>query len=292
MAEPRPKLSPAVYRVKDLDSIGDLMERAYVDGHTGVVRQLDVRTDYRYPMVSAPLYLPGSEEEAGFGRGLDYRGCARTSLAEAMERLGGARPGGSRTVVHALHRAVAAQAICPLDLGLYPDERYAEPGFPYPPFDPDLPLPWVWGHSFARDEPVLVPEDYAYYRTHHTNPAARPLAYEVSNGCAIGGCLEEAALHGLIELAERDAFLLTWYARLAVRRVDLSTVEDRRISLLVERIRQESGHEVLAFATPGSTVSPPRGSWRCTPGPTSPPRSARPVRISTPSRPSSTDCWS
>ncbi|GAA2267718.1 SagD family biosynthesis docking scaffold protein [Streptomyces ruber] len=245
----RPKLRDDVYRVRDLRTDWDALVRTYVDGRTGVVRQLDVRTDYRYPMVSAPLYLPDGQQEAGFGRDLDYASCERTALAEALERLGGARPGGRRTTVRACYREVADQAVDPAELGLYPPERYTEPGFPYPPFDPELELNWVWGHSFARDAPILVPEDYAYYRTRHGNPLARPLAYEVSNGCALGGCLEEAALHGLVELAERDAFLLTWYARLPVPRVDPATVSDPRIGVLAERIRQDSGHEVMAFAT-------------------------------------------
>ncbi|MEU7057403.1 TOMM precursor leader peptide-binding protein [Streptomyces sp. NPDC046197] len=249
MATPRPKPDPDTYRMRDLAEDWDLLVRTYVDGRTGVIRQLDVRTDYRYPMVSAPVHLPGAEEEAGFGRDLDYAGCARTALAEALERLGGARPGGRRSVVRAAHREVADQAVHPADLGLYPPERYAEPGFPYPPFDPDAELTWVWGHSLGRNAPVLVPEDYAYYRTRHGNPLARPLAYEVSNGCALGGCLEEAALHGLIELAERDAFLLTWYARLPVPRIDLATVADPRIAVLAERIRQDGGHHVMAYAT-------------------------------------------
>ncbi|MCX4553327.1 TOMM precursor leader peptide-binding protein [Streptomyces sp. NBC_01267] len=249
MAKPRTKLSRDTYRVRDLKADWDTLVKTYVDGHTGVVRQLDVRTDYRYPMVSAPVHLPGQEQEAGFGRDLDYAGCGRTALAEALERLGGARPGGHRTAVRAGYGDLGEWAVCPTTLGLYPPDRYAEPGFPYPPFDPDLELNWVWGHSFARDAPVLVPEDYAYYRTRHDNPLARPLAYEVSNGCALGGCLEEAALHGVAELAERDAFLLTWYARLPAPRVDLNTVSDPRIGMLAERIRQDSGHHVLAFAT-------------------------------------------
>ncbi|MFI0980592.1 TOMM precursor leader peptide-binding protein [Streptomyces sp. NPDC021093] len=249
MGTPRPKLAPDTYRVRDLRADWDGLVRTYVDGHTGLVRQLDVRTDYRYPMVSAPVHLPGSEQEAGFGRVLDYAGCERTALAEALERLGGARPGGRRTVVRAAHREVADRAVHPETLGLYPPERYARPGFPYPPFDPDRELNWVWGHSFLRDAPVLVPEDYAYYRTRHTGPHALPLAYEVSNGCAVGGCLEEAALHGLLELAERDDFLLTWYARLPAPRIDLRTVADPRVGILAERIRQDSGHRVEAFAT-------------------------------------------
>ncbi|MFD1831134.1 TOMM precursor leader peptide-binding protein [Streptomyces desertarenae] len=245
----RPKPDEGTYRVRDLADSWDALVKTYVDGRTGVVRQLDVRTDYPYPMVSAPVHLPGNEQEAGFGRDLDYGSCARTALAEALERLGGARPGGRRTVVRASHRAVADRAVDPHDLGLYPPERYAEPGFPYLPFDPDAELNWVWGHSFGRDAPVLVPEDYAYYRTRHGNPLARPPAYEVSNGCALGGCLEEAALHGLVELAERDAFLLTWYARLPVPRIDLDTVADPRVGILAERIRQDGGHRVAAFAT-------------------------------------------
>ncbi|MFI1966510.1 TOMM precursor leader peptide-binding protein [Streptomyces pathocidini] len=249
MGTARPKPDRDTYRVRDLGADWDTLVRTYVDGHTGVVRQLDVRTDYRFPMVSAPVHLPGAEQEAGFGRELDYAGCERTALAEALERLGGARPGGTRTTVRATYRDTAERAVHPAELGLYPPERYAEPGFPYAPFDPDLELNWVWGHSFRRNAPVLVPEDYAYYRTRHGNPLARPLAYEVSNGCALGGCLEEAALHGVVELAERDAFLLTWYARLPVPRVDLDTVADPRIGVLAERIRQDSGHRVAAFAT-------------------------------------------
>ncbi|MEV7471206.1 TOMM precursor leader peptide-binding protein [Streptomyces kronopolitis] len=249
MEQPRPKPDRDVPRVRDLRADWDGLVARYVDGRTGLVRQLDVRTDYPYPMVSAPLHLPGGEQEAGFGRDLGYGACARTALTEALERLGGARPGGRRTTVRASYSEVADRALCPLDLGLYPPERYAEPEFPYPPYAPDLALNWVWGHSFGRDAPVLVPEDYAYYRTRHGNPAARPLAYEVSNGCALGGCLEEAALHGLVELAERDAFLLTWYARLPVPRVDLRSVADPRFGALVERVRQDSGHRVLAFAT-------------------------------------------
>ncbi len=259
MGTPLPKPDPATPRLRDLAADWDTLVAAYVDGHTGVVRQLDVRTDYRYPMVSAPLHLPGGQQEAGFGRDLDYAGCARTALAEALERLGGARPGGRRTTVRAAYRDISDRAVCPTDLGLYPSERYAEPGFPYPPFTPDLELNWVWGHSFARDAPVLVPEDYAYYRTRHTSDRARPLAYEVSNGCALGGCLEEAALHGLLELVERDAFLLTWYARLPVPPVDLTTARDWRIPVLVERIRQEGGHQVRAFAT--TTEYGVAGAW-------------------------------
>jgi ribosomal protein S12 methylthiotransferase accessory factor len=77
----------------------------------------------------------------------------------------------------------------------------------------------VWAHSFARGEAVLLPERYAYYgldrSSHRTEEQIldRPFVYEISNGCAIGSCLEEVILHGLLEVAERDAFLMTWLTR-------------------------------------------------------------------------------
>ncbi|MEU3994058.1 TOMM precursor leader peptide-binding protein [Streptomyces platensis] len=81
MEQPRPKPDPDVPRVRDLRAGWEELVARYVDGRTGLIRQLDVRTDYPYPMVSAPLHLPGEEQEAGFGRDLDYAACARTALA-------------------------------------------------------------------------------------------------------------------------------------------------------------------------------------------------------------------
>ncbi|GAA3437955.1 hypothetical protein GCM10018954_075690 [Kutzneria kofuensis] len=50
-------------------------------------------------------------------------------------------------------------------------------------------------------------------------------------------------------MAERDAFLMTWYARMAVPRIDLDSARDRRIPLLRQRIEDETGWRILAFDT-------------------------------------------
>lgn len=62
----------------------------------------------------------------------------------------------------------------------------------------------------SQNRPILVPESIAYYSLGHRDA----YVYETSNGCAIGGSLEEAIFHGILEVVERDAFLLTWYAEL------------------------------------------------------------------------------
>lgn len=250
----RTKLAPDTYRVVDLLADRDRLVDAYVDPETGLIRGLDRTGSGTYPNTSAPMGLRDDhdEVETGFGRDLVFVSSEVTAIAEAVERYGGVRPGARRTVVRGSYRQLANRALDPKTLGLYPDERHLLPGFGYQRYHDDLDVRWVWAHSFARGGPVLVPESYAYYRvaSHHgENDTYRPFVYEISNGCAIGGCLEEAILHGIVELAERDAFLLTWYARLPVPELDLNSAVDRRLPLMAERLRHDLGYDVHIFDT-------------------------------------------
>ncbi|WP_283133921.1 TOMM precursor leader peptide-binding protein [Rhizohabitans arisaemae] len=248
---PRPKPDPGVYRVRDLRAETDALTANYVDVETGMIRGVQRTVYSTYPTIAAPMGLSETDDqtEMGFGRELDFHTAQVTAIAEALERYAGTRPGGKRTVVRGSYRELADRALDPKSLGLYPDSRYDVPGFPFTRYHDDLVVPWVWGYSFRRGEPILVPECCAYYRLRSLDPTYRPFVYEISNGCAIGGCLEEAILHGILELAERDAFLLTWYARLPVRPLDLDSARDRRIPLMAERLRRITGAKAYAFDT-------------------------------------------
>ncbi len=73
-------------------------------------------------------------------------------------------------------------------------------------------MDWVWGYSFLKERPILIPELLAYYSLGYEEG----FVYETSNGCALGGSLEEAIFYGIMEIVERDSFLMTWYAELAL----------------------------------------------------------------------------
>ncbi|MFB7596404.1 TOMM precursor leader peptide-binding protein [Streptomyces sp. NPDC056160] len=256
----RPKPDPAVLRVRDLRAEWGELEARYADDETGVLKGLRSRGLHTLPFAEAKVGPPESVD-GGYGRALDFRTARVTAVAEALERLGGGRPGGRRTVVHGSHRELSALhpggVLDPATTGSHEPHRYQEPGFPFQPYHPDLELPWVWGYSLTREQPVLVPEHLAYYRLgRHRPQAARPFVSEISNGCALGGCVEEAALYGLLELAERDAFLLTWYARLPAPALDLRTARDRRIGLLADRIRDSTGYRVEVFDVTGAEGIP------------------------------------
>jgi ribosomal protein S12 methylthiotransferase accessory factor len=220
----------------------------YVNGQTGMVRAMKKHTQNVFANVCAYIRTSGRDtDETGFGRTLNYEASQVAAIAEALERYGGMRPRGKRTVVHASYRELGQDALDPVTLGLHTAEQYARPHFPFAPYQPDAAYNWVWGYSFQRQRPLLVPECCAYYGLRRQPGAERSFVYEISNGCALGGCLEEAILYGMLEVAERDAFLLTWYAQLSAPRIHLRSAADRSLRLLAERIEHQTGYSVHAF---------------------------------------------
>ncbi len=245
-----PKATPDTYRVRPTIRELDKLVDGYVDAETGLISAL--RRDTKGGLAIAAAVMPqrrGKHGEFGWGRSRSYRTSELIAILEALERYGGIEPGGKRTVTSGSYAELAGQALDPRTLGVHPAASYALPGFAFQPFDETVTTRWVWGYSFANAEPILVPEDVAYYRVPHDTPSERPFLYELSNGDAIGGCLEEAILYGILEVAERDAFLMTWYAQMPAPRIDLSSAHNRVVPLQAAAITAETGYEVLAFDT-------------------------------------------
>lgn len=71
----------------------------------------------------------------------------------------------------------------------------------------------------------------------------RKYFHDSSSGCAAGASLEEAALHSLLELAERDAFLLSWHRRTPLPRITNESIADPENRSLIDLI-QTRGFDV------------------------------------------------
>ena len=248
---PRPKPSPDAYRVRRLgDADLDRLRETYVDEETGLIGRVLRFTSGGLAIGAAEMRTRHhGHADLSWGRTRRYRTSESVAVLEALERYGGMAPGGRRSAVRASFADVRDRAVDPRTLGLYSAEQYVQPGFPVRPFDPDRECWWVWGYSFALRDPILVPQAYAYYRTQSTDPDDPSFAFEISNGCALGSCLEEAILYGILEVVERDAFLMTWYARLPAARIDPSSARDRSIPMLIEAIEAQTGYQVQIFDT-------------------------------------------
>jgi ribosomal protein S12 methylthiotransferase accessory factor len=247
---PRPKQDPGSWRQTPIGARADTLTSRFVDSECGIVRGLSQNAVTSLPLVSAPMGI-GHLTELSSGRTLDFETSRLSALAESLERYAGIVPRGSRPVVRGTYEELADVAIDPTDLGLHDPAVYDQPDGKYRPYTPDTVCDWVWGHSFARNGPVLVPRSHAYYgeRVEGDQRPDKPFVYEISSGCALGGSVEEALLHGLFEVAERDAFLMTWYARMPVPEIDLAGHRDPTVRVLTERIGRHTGMRVRAFDT-------------------------------------------
>jgi ribosomal protein S12 methylthiotransferase accessory factor len=152
------------------------------------------------------------------------------ALLEGLERLAWAQPARQKTIVFDSYQHIRAEAVHPAEMGLYQPEVYHNTSY-YTGFKEDLIIPWVWGYSFRKSRPVLVPRSLiCIYKDDYPIIAA-----DTSSGCAIGAAPEEAILFGLLELIERDGILLSWYTKTAPRRIDLAHCNNPSLLHLLDR---------------------------------------------------------
>lgn len=243
---PRPKKAPAQYRLWSPTEHADDISSTYVGTEAGLIHQV-VRSDEAGLAVaeaSVTLRVPGVRVPGG-GRSWDYRTSGAVAVLEALERYGGSNPTGKRTVVRAAMADLTEPVVDPRRLGTHENELYQQMPHLYRPFTEESVGNWVWGYSLTAERPVLVPESCAYFWTlNHPDPA---FLADTTNGCALGSCLEEAIVYGILEVAERDAFLLTWHASIPAEAIDIEAADDREPAIAAAAITQTTGYRVSLF---------------------------------------------
>ncbi|MCS7143586.1 MAG: YcaO-related McrA-glycine thioamidation protein [Archaeoglobaceae archaeon] len=72
------------------------------------------------------------------------------------------------------------------------------------PYNEDIVLRWIWGFDLLKEEEILVPVSAVF---HPYAPIGDLHLFRTNtNGLASGNTIEEAILHGLMEVIERDAW--------------------------------------------------------------------------------------
>lgn len=228
-SDARPKPDPERYRTRSID---DLRLPAAglanpVAGAIGDKTWLNHLSPTTAPVAGGGFVrgYAGLVDVTWSGQGESYDRSRTLAFVEGLERYAGTHRRHGREVVEAPYDDVRDHAVHPLACGDYEPETYREESL-LDPFDPTVAIPWVWGRSLTEDRAVLVPSRLVYYSA---GVAADNFVFECSNGCATGSSREEAVLFGLLELLERDAFLLGWYGGLELPRIDLDDLGDPEI---------------------------------------------------------------
>ncbi|MFE0090093.1 TOMM precursor leader peptide-binding protein [Streptomyces sp. NPDC058991] len=248
---PAPKVRPGSFRVRDIGDY-DLAVEPFANplcGALGPSVVHDVSSTSTSATIGCFSMRSGDYLRETFwgGHADSFGHSVRIGVLEGLERYAGMRPRAKRSrVTGSLDglRARGAHAVDPRVCGLYSDDFHR--GNPrVRPFTPDREIPWVWGWSLRDERPVLVPEVLTYY---HAPGLENRFVQESSNGCASGGCLEEAVYFGLMEVVERDAFLLTWYGQARLPELDPRTSTRPATRDMVERLEMY-GYEARFFDT-------------------------------------------
>jgi ribosomal protein S12 methylthiotransferase accessory factor len=153
--------------------------------------------------------LRATERTRVSGAGYNEAEALWSLVGEAVERYA-ATTFGAVPVLRSAVSNLTVRHLNPLDvIGATDDVRYDERVLK---FSPDLAIPWLQGKDAATAEPVLVPALLCLLRMTATNPQEM-FTVPVSTGLAAGPNWNAAALSGLLEVVERDAFALHWLMR-------------------------------------------------------------------------------
>ncbi len=158
---------------------------------------------------------------ASWGKGTTARAAEVGALCEALERRA-ATFRGDEPRLEARLAELGDAAPPPESYLLFSTEQYrrreqlnaaiTRPVRRIPlPFDRASAVEWTPAWSLTRDAVRYLPMSYCYLD--YPAPPGREFAHFSSNGHACGSCREEAVLHGLLELCERDAVAIWWYNR-------------------------------------------------------------------------------
>jgi ribosomal protein S12 methylthiotransferase accessory factor len=193
---------------------------------TGIVPRVHGRLLYR----SDPLLAVCSGEladtapvlgerfgSACIGTGREVEAAFEAAVGEAAERYSAAWV--PRDLVLATAEELGPRAVEPERFALFADEQYDQPGFPFHAFRGDTPVRWTSGWSVATGAEALLPAQLVYLSEAPLAPGEVGIAYGTSNGLACGQSQDDALARALFEVLERDAFMITWTARLSFPRL-------------------------------------------------------------------------
>jgi ribosomal protein S12 methylthiotransferase accessory factor len=234
---PRPKQTPTSYRGASASDLV-LPTGAYVNEVCGALASA-ARRVYE---CSATLPVSGYfrvrskydfHEMWWSGQSQSSAGSERYGILEGLERYAGQFPRARQAGPHGSLDSLAPHALDPTTMGSYIQAFYTGHADYYRPFTSDAEMHWTWGWSYGERRPVLVPEQVVFYLDRRPD---KKFVQECSSGCASGTSVEEAVLHGLLELIERDAFLLCWYGGSRLPEIDQTSLDDEEIRFILDRV--------------------------------------------------------
>jgi thiazole/oxazole-forming peptide maturase SagD family component len=208
----------------------------WISQDTGVVREERLRL-WSNPVPSAVARAASpTPSQAGIVGGKSLR--AQTALhiahCEALERFQLMYPGPDESLVYGSYSSLRAYAINPgpLFMGVPGRDEYKQQAW-----TESSEFYWSWAHQPSSGACRLVPAQSIWFTSRFEGEHI--YAANSTSGCALGSCNTEAAIFALLEIIERDAYLVMWYLRRCCRKIAPSSLRSTQFQTLWEKARLE-----------------------------------------------------
>jgi len=228
-----------------------------VDDHVGVVRYVqEVQIEsgdpdfFHFSAQACNTAAFCRQENFGStgGASTDRSIAAAKGIGEAVERYCAALYEVEELPLSSYEEA-DFQCVRPNEFAFHSPEQYERPGFPWVPFNDDTPVRWTSTVDLKTGETWFVPAalvyiPYAYYLGTGDAPIVQP----ISTGLACHSGFARAAASGICETIERDAFTITWQAKVGAPQVRIETLSNANYNL-VERFEKSGGFVTILNIT-------------------------------------------
>jgi ribosomal protein S12 methylthiotransferase accessory factor len=200
-----------------------------VTGKAGITRVADITGLDRLGIPIFTSIRPGAQEGAVTvytGKGCTPQEAEVSAIMEGIERFS-AEP-GALTPIKGSYDALKGRynVLDPVRLILPKIRMYTH----------KEELEWVKGDSITNERDILVPAEAAFHPYERRNQLFRTN----TNGLAVGNVVEEAVVHGLMEVIERDAWSLFEGGVVRGRDVDLSSSNNALVREILDKLEAAS----------------------------------------------------
>ncbi|HSE43481.1 MAG TPA: TOMM precursor leader peptide-binding protein, partial [Acidobacteriota bacterium] len=213
-----------------------------IDPITGILDRVTTTEYYNtfyVTTVEHPFVLPPEQKyppslrlkRKSYGKGFTTEKSVTGAVCEAFERYSGIFR-GDEPRIRASYNELKVDAIHPNVSMNFSDEQYLKRNelnlmnsgnhWIPAPFDKNSDIEWspVWSLTYEKIR--YVPTAYCYYG--YPLAADERFCRADSNGNASGNTLEEAILHGFLEIVERDAVALWWFNKIPRPSINLDSL--------------------------------------------------------------------
>ncbi len=223
-------------REKSGDDIFDQKNREkLINAHAGIGNKLlrDV-----YSKIIPMYYIKSNainKEYYAYGRSDTLKKSKMSAMFEMLERYASTVP-HTQNAIHSSFQEMIEKGyhtIAPEKLHLNVIDEDTKEMYGFEEFDENKKYHWMKTKNIINGEDAYLPEQVIYYDTQFVRDEKR-FIYETSNGTAMGGSYEEAVIYALLELTERDAFLMNWYNKVAPIHLDITGIKDKTLVDIVK----------------------------------------------------------